>query len=69
MEQPYAAAKNTGRSVAGRAAHRLQHIESHNLRRVGAHSTSLPAASASESQALRARHLRELFPKGLTLLD
>ena len=65
-------AKNTGRSVDWVVLrNRLQHIESHNLRRVGAALDELARRVGFRViPGLGERVIyRELFPKGLTLLD
>ncbi|MDQ3145226.1 MAG: division plane positioning ATPase MipZ [Pseudomonadota bacterium] len=65
-------AKQTGRSVDWVVLrNRLQHIESHNLRRVGAALTELSRRVGFRViPGLGERVIyRELFPKGLTLLD
>ena len=65
-------AKNTGRSVDWVVLrNRLQHIESHNLRRVGAALDELARRVGFQViPGLGERVIyRELFPKGLTLLD
>ena len=65
-------AKNTGKSVDWVVLrNRLQHIESHNLRRVGAALDELARRVGFRViPGLGERVIyRELFPKGLTLLD
>ena len=65
-------AKNTGRSVDWVVLrNRLQHIESHNLKRVGAALDELARRVGFRViPGLGERVIyRELFPKGLTLLD
>ena len=65
-------AKNTGKSVDWVVlSNRLQHIESHNLRRVGAALDELARRVGFRViPGLGERVIyRELFPKGLTLLD
>ncbi|HVL79742.1 MAG TPA: division plane positioning ATPase MipZ [Sphingomicrobium sp.] len=65
-------AKNTGRSVDWVVLrNRLQHIDSHNLRRVGAALDELARRVGFRViPGLGERVIyRELFPKGLTLLD
>ena len=65
-------AKNTGRSVDWVVLrNRLQHVDSHNLRRVGAALDELARRVGFRViPGLGERVIyRELFPKGLTLLD
>ena len=65
-------AKNTGRSVDWVVLrNRLQHVDSHNLRRVGAALEELARRVGFRViPGLGERVIyRELFPKGLTLLD
>ena len=72
LEQPHPRAKQTGKGVDWVVLrNRLQHIESHNLKRVGAALDELARRVGFRViPGLGERVIyRELFPKGLTLLD